>query len=84
MLVLVQQALFVRCDGVNVGDLLTSQLDQFARGMRKEMRKECDLATCRYDVAAGASLKLRSGGKFKVDARNSNVSFARSVDTHDG
>ena len=68
-----QQNLFAQCDGVNAEDLLTSQLDELARGMRRELRKECDLATCSYDVESGSSLKIRDGGRFKVDAASKSV-----------
>ena len=68
-----QLPLFAQCDGVNVEDLLTSQLDELARGMRRELRKECDLSTCSYDVESGSSLKIREDGKFKV------ATFSRSV-----
>jgi len=69
-----QQNLFAQCDGVNAEDLLTSQLDELARGMRRELRKECDLATCSYDVESGSSLKIREDSRFKVDAVSRTVS----------
>jgi hypothetical protein len=43
--------------------------------MRRELRKECDLATCSYGVDAGASLKIRDGAKFKVAAYSKDVSY---------
>jgi hypothetical protein len=69
----VQRSLFTRCDGVNAEDLLLSQIERLAKGMRKELTRDCELPLCEYDLAAGSSLKIRDEAKFKVDASNKAV-----------